>query len=405
MPEKIRVVIVGGGYAGLKVVENLWRCDAVEIILIDQNSYHYLQTDVYDYIANKTNLSDIAVDLYTWAASYLGRVTFLQEEVIRIDFANKNLTTSHSRQRYDYLVIATGSRTLLPDSIEGLSHFFHGVKSLPNALRFKQRFEECMFKKIETEGRCSLDSNFNIVVGGGGLSGVEIAAEMAAYSKRFFQSKGYLCGGVRVILICSSDSLLKGNNLFLQQQARLRLEALGVEIIWGRRVMHVLAEEAQLDDGSTIRMNFLIWTGGITTPTLIKNLTVEKNKKGQIRVDPFFRLLDFQDVFCIGDSAEMFDPVAGNMLPPTAQAAEMSGKYVAKNILRLAYGKLPEKEAIAMKGMLTALGGGFGAGVLFDTFRFKGRWAFYIKKMVEKSYLLPLMLRCRRGYKIMMDEG
>lgn len=403
MPDnKKRVVIIGGGYAGLKVVRRLCCSEAkLDIVLIDQNSYHYLQTDVYDFIANRTNFSDIAVDLYTLSASFKGRVTFLQEEVLRVDFENKNITTHHSRQRYDYLVIATGSRTLMPASIEGLAEHFHGVKSLPNSLRFKQRFEECMYKKIETEGKCSLDSNFNIIVGGGGLSGIEVAAEMVAYSKAFYKNTGYLCGGVKVTVINSSDSLLKGNDPFLQETARRRLEALGVEIVWGRRVNKVTSGTVLLDDGTELKMNFLIWTGGITTPALIKNINAEKNRKGQLVTDEYYRLVGHEDVFCIGDSAQMQDPKSGELLPPTAQAAEMSGVYVAKNLLRLVRGNTPEKEQIAMKGMFVALGGRYGAGVVLNMFRFKGRIAFWFKKLIEKSYFFPLMRRCREGYRLM----
>jgi len=398
---KQRVIIIGAGYAGLKALRGLARSHEIDITLIDQNSYHYLQTDVYDFIANKTNLSDIAVDLYTLTASFKGRVTFLQEEVIRIDFTNKNITTNHSRQHYDYLIIATGSRTLLPDSIEGLAHHFHGVKSLPNALHFKQRFEECMYRKIETEGKCSLDSNFNIIVGGGGLSGVEIAAEMVAYSKAFYKNTGYLCGGVRVMVINSSDVLLKGNDPFLQEVTKKRFEALGIEVIWGRRVKKVTADSVILDNGTELRMNFLIWTGGITVPSLIKNLDVKKNKKGQLLVDEYYRLSDYPEVFCIGDSAQMFDPLSGGLLPPTAQAAELGGSYVARNILRSVHGKAFKKERVAMQGMFAALGGYYGAGVVMNWLRIKGKKAFYFKKLIEKSYYYPLLKRCREGYKLM----
>lgn len=398
---KKRVIIVGGGYAGLKALRGLSSASEIEVVLIDQNSYHYLQTDVYDFIANKTNLSDIAVDLYTLTASYKGKVIFLQEEVIRIDFANKNITTNHSRQHYDYLIIATGSRTLLPESIEGLAHHFHGVKSLPNALRFKQRFEECMYKKIETEGKCSLDSNFNIIIGGGGLSGVEIAAEMVAYSKAFYKNTGYLCGGVKVTLINSSDTLLKGNDPFLQKVTQKRFRELGVEVIWGRRVKKVSPHSVILDDGAEKKMNFLIWTGGITTPTLIKNLDVQKNRRGQVLIDEYCRLIDYPDVFCIGDSAQMQDPISEELLPPTAQAAELGGKYVARNIVRLVRGKELKKERVVMQGMFAALGGHYGAGVVLDWIRIKGKKAYYFKKLIEKSYYFPLMRRCREGYRLM----
>ena len=148
-------------------------------------------------------------------------------------------------------------------------------------------------------------------------------------------------------------------------------------------------------------MNFLIWTGGITVPALIKNLEVQKNKKGQLLVDAYCRLVDYPEVFCIGDSAQMQDPISGELLPPTAQAAELGGQYVAGNILRLIHGNTLKKERVVMRGMFAALGGEYGAGFVMNWLRIKGKKAFYFKKLIEKSYYYPLLKRCREGYKLM----
>ena len=385
----------------MRALEKLAGTPGTEITLLDQNSYHYLQTDVYDFIANRTNLSDIAVDLHTLCASFGPTVSFYQEEVLRIDCEKKSVTTNHCRHYYDYLIIAAGSRTMMPESIKGLAEHFHGVKSLPNALYFKQRFEASMLNRLATEGKCSLDSRFDIVVGGGGLSGVEIAAEMVAYSKEFFRDIGYLCGGVNVTLINSSDALLKGTNDFFQDAAKKRLEALGVTVVWNQRIREVCEDAIVLGDGQRQRMDFLIWTGGITPPWVIRDFEAAKNQKGQLLVDEFYRLNDYPDVFAIGDCADIKDPVTQTPLPPTAQAAELSAAYVAKNLKRLLQNKPMKLHSITMKGMFAALGGRFGCGDVMGILRFQGLMAYGFKKLIEKSYYWPLRRRCKRGYRIM----
>jgi len=401
--EKRRVVVIGGGYGGVRFIEKMVKQPNIELILIDTNPYHYLQTDVYDFIANKTNFSAIAIDLYTLCASYEGRVTFLQEEVLRIDFTNRSVHTTRSRQRYDHLIIAAGSRTSLPDKIRGLSECYHGVKSLPNAIEFKQKFEEHMFNKIETEGSCRLDSQYHVVIGGAGLSGVEIAAEMADYAKQLYKNTGYLCGGVDIILIASGKTLLPGADPFLQYKARKKLEKLGVKVIYKRRVREVTPNTVTLNDGQRLKTHFLIWTGGIVPPKIIQSLTIDKNAHGQLSVDAYYRLIDYPEVFAIGDCGALFDPKSGEVLAPTAQAAELSAEYVARNLIRHLEGKEMKRESVRLQGMFVSLGGQDGAGVIGKMVRFSGKSAFMMKKAIEKYYYYPLSRRCKKGLCIMRN--
>ena len=399
--DKKKLFIVGAGYGGIRALSHLAKCEELDVHLIDKNSYHYLQTDVYDYVASQISLSDIAVDLYTYCASYNGAVTFLHEEVLRFDLQNKKIITTNNRYRYDYLIIASGAQTFLPASIDGLRENFHGIKSLQNALLFKQKFEYFIYKKIENEGLCSIDSNFNIVIAGSGLSGVEIATEMANFSREFYKNTGYLCSAIKITLINSHEKLLASNSEFMQQSAKKRVDALGINVIQNARVSKVMEDCVILNTGEKVDMNFLIWTAGIVSSTLVQNMDVAKNKKGQLEVDEYFRLSAYKDVYAIGDNANIFDPVSKKTLPPTAQSAELSADYVAANIQRELAGETLETRSITMKGFFASLGGSYGCGEILGKFKFSGKTAYFFKKMIEITYRRPLQKRCKEGLKKM----
>ena len=394
---KKRVIIVGAGYGGIRALSHLSMDENIEIFLIDKNSYHYLQTDVYDYIASQINLSDIAIDLYTFCSSFKNNVTFIHEEVLRIDFLNNKVVTNSNRYMYDRLILASGGQTLLPSSIEGLRENFHGIKSLESALLFKQRFEYFIYKKIESEGQCGLESNFNIVIAGSGLSGVEIAAEMANYAREFYKNTGYLCSGINITIVSSTATLLASNSLFMQQNAEARLRQLEVKIVKNARITKVSQSAVWLNNGDKLDMHFLIWTAGITSSDLVLKMQVAKNRKEQLEIDEFFRLKEHKNVFAIGDNAALFDPISKKSLPSTAQSAEFSADYVAYNIKRIFSNKEPKIQSIRLYGLFASLGGRVGCGELMNFFNVRGFKAYFFKKLIETLYRKPLQRRCKQG--------
>lgn len=394
-----RLVIVGGSFGGLEVLKHLHNRESLEIMLIDQNPYHYLQPEVYGYVAGSFKINDVIIDLYTLCASYGKNIHFVQLEIEDIDFDNNALIYNKiGRIEYDYLVIATGSRTFFPQSVVGLGDVYTGgIKSIANAMIFKQKFEQNMYKIIQSEGVCSVASHFNVVVGGAGLSGIETAAEMVWYAKSMYRDFGYLCSGVNVILISSSDTVLKGSHPYLIKKSTQRLLDLGVKIIYNERIVNVTPESITLSSGKTLDMDFLIWTGGIVGSALVQKLDIDKNERHFIKVDEYCRVKE--NVFAIGDAAILKDPISKQKIPPTSQAAELSGRYVAKNIARLLDGKDMKIEPLKMSGMFVALGGKYGAGVIFDKLFFSGYIAYLLKQAIFKMYKFPLISRCKRGYK------
>ncbi len=389
---KKKVLIIGAGYGGIRAAHNLAKSKNFEITIIDSKPYHYLQTDVYDFIANKTTITDISVSLVT--LFYDAGVNFLQRKITKITPSeNKIITSIGEELNYDYLIVANGSRTFFPSFIEGLSEYAHGAKSLKRAFEFKQKFEEAIYKKVETEGVCELTPDFNVVIGGGGLSGVEIAAATAEYSQRFFALGGYVCGGITIHLIEASPTILPGIDEYLMQKSKKRLEELGVNIITGDKILKVDEHNVYLGSGKNIAMNFMIWTGGIEIRR-IDGDGFSYNQRGQIKIDEYSRVVGFENIFAIGDCAEVVN-ISGKMLAPTAMVAEFGADVATCNIQALEGDKKMKKIEFGLPGMLVALGGFYTVGIIYGI-KLSGIIGYLAKKAVSCMYKWPLTQKCKK---------
>lgn len=393
--KNIHVAIIGGGYGGIRAIEYLAKNSHIRITLIDKNPYHYMQAEVYDFIANKVDMSQVMIDLPSLCKSF-GLVEFVCEEVDSIDSVNSLIHTQNQTLAFDYLIIATGSRTYFPDFIKGLRDHAHGVKSVPAALDFKQQFERALLNRIEAQSHgCDVEP-FNIVIGGAGLSGVEIAAEMAAYANRFYQSGNFGCRGIDVYLIDAYESILFGMDPFLIESAYERLIKLGVHVWHNNRISEVRANEILLDSEKTLKFEFMIFTGGITASTLTQYLGFETNAKGHLIVDEYLNIPSHKNIYAIGDVTQAIDE-NGKFIPPTAQLAERGAEHVALNILRSLKGKAKQPFRFKNQGVMIALGGEYGAGLLPGGIKVKGYLAYLIKKAIFWLYTVPLRRRSAIG--------
>lgn len=393
--QSVHVVIIGGGYGGIRAMEKLATNSQISITLIDKNPYHYMQAEVYDFIANKVDMSAVMIDLPSLCKSF-GLVNFICEEVNGIDTASQSVSTPMQTIHYDHLIIATGSRTYFPDFIKGLRQHSHGVKSIPSALDFKQQFERSLLNRIEAQtSGCEVEP-FNIVIGGAGLSGVEIAAEMAAYANHFYQNGNFGCRGVDVYLIDAYESILFGMDPFLIQSAYERLIQLGVHVWHNNRISEVHANEILLDNGKTLTFEFMIFTGGIAASTLTQHLGFETTPKGHLIVDANLNIPNHPNIYAIGDITNALDE-NGKFIPPTAQLAERGGEHVARNILRSLKGKEKQPFTFKNQGVMIALGGDYGVGLLPGGIKIKGYTAYLIKKAIFHLYTSPLRRRSAIG--------
>ncbi len=397
------VVILGGGYAGIYALRELAGHKDIKITLIDKHSYHNMQPEVYDFIANKTDLSDVTIDLSTLCAGFdHDHLRFLNARVTDIDFTEKTLqTTDEGSLRYDYLLLAIGARTAFPKTLQGLDHS-DDLKKLHKALEFKQDFEQSIFKRIEQE--CKKCEPSHIVVAGGGLSGVEIAAEMAHFAKKFLRGGMFACESMKITLISGSGAVLKQQDRRLVERSQKRLNALGVNTVSGTRMSSCDEKYVYLDNGAKLPYSFLIFAGGIEAANLTSRLDVEKNGIGQLYVDKHQRVPGSKEVFAAGDACVIKDE-NGQQMPPNVTVARESGLIAAQNIIA----SIKEKPLCECKpfieGTLVALGGRYAACDLYGKVFLGGFLGHLIKHYVFWRYKFPLQRISRRGYRKLKAAG
>jgi NADH dehydrogenase len=389
---KNRIIIIGGGYAGLRSVEKLAKNKDNEIVLFDKNPYHYMQTDVYDLIANENDFSQVTVDLYSFCMGFDDNVTFCKQEVKNIDFVKKKVITTIDRFHYDYLIIAVGARTKFVSSIAGLREYAHGVKALPRAMYFKQKFEMSLFKKINENG--TYCTPLNIVVAGAGLSGVEIAAQMASFSKEFYCKNNFICRKLNIVLINAAKHILFGMDDKLAQAAEEHLNDLEVIIKNGQKVTGLTQDSVTLSSGEVLLMDFMIFAGGIEPNGLVYTLELDKTERDFIQTRETLQTKQYDEVFAIGDCTTIYNNE--KVVPPTADIAEQMAELCSKNINALIAGKKLEKHHINSRGILIALGRRYAAGKVFNIY-LKGYFAYLIKKIIENIYIKRLKKYSKQG--------
>ncbi|MDD2358653.1 MAG: FAD-dependent oxidoreductase [Thiovulaceae bacterium] len=392
-----KVVVIGGGYGGLRAIEFLAKHDNVDITLIDSNPYHYLQTEAYGYIAGRFDIHEIAIDLEKWCQGFKKKVNFHYEKATFIDYEKQNVKTQTQEFSYDYLIIATGAKTNFFSFIEGLRENSYGVKNLMRAYNFRKEFENLIYKKLQNE-ELNSGEDINLAIGGAGLSGVEVAAEMAYVIESYSKTLGERAKAIKIVLIDASDTILPGMSPYIIDNTQKRLEKLGIQIMTSAFINNVDSTTIYFKNGEQLKYQFMIFTGGIKATTLNTKDNSEKNRIDQLIPDKQLNINNTKNVFAIGDCVEVRDK-HGNMLPPTAQIAEKSAEYAAKSILKIMAGETSKPFHAEVSGMFVALGGKYAVGEMFGFLKVKGYKAYLLKKAITYVYFLGLHLRINAGYK------
>jgi len=373
--DRRRIVILGGGYAGIKAAEALAGQEGIDVLLIDQNRYHYLQTESYNLIASNLTLHDITLSLEELVGGLGPAFRFVRDTVHAI--GPEAVEGREGCYPYDYLILATGSVTLVPRVL--VSERLYGVKKLANALKLKHAFEALLLKHMKGER-----SDSRIVVIGGGSSGVEIAAEM-----QHMLNRSSLYRGIRVALV--AECFLAELDAGSREKARKILERAGVEIV-ETLVRSVEADRLIFGEGE---MPFLfgVVATGISADEFIRTLAFPK-EGGFLQVDPYLRVSE--RIYTAGDCAALKDR-QGRRLPPTAQTAEQSGTQAARNILREIRGEPLQPADLKIYGLAIALGGKFAIATSpYLPLNVEGILAHLGKRMIEKFYQIPLRLKSDR---------
>ena len=392
-----QIIIIGAGYGGLRAAEYLCKNKNFHITLIDKNPYHYMQTEVYGYIAGRFDMSDIAIDIESFTKGLGTNITFIQSEVTHIGTTKKVVLSSGESLCYDYAILAVGAKTNFFSFIEGLKEHTHGVKDIQRAFAFKQAFEKRLSDKLQNK-KFKRSGDLHIAIAGAGLSGVEIAAEMAYTLKRYEKILAQCSHNLKISLIDAAPTVLPGMHSYLIQKSTKRLKELGVAIYTNAFISQITQRQITFKDQTKMDFDFIIFTAGIKAANLIETMNTPKNRIGQIIPNSMLMVENYENLFAIGDCTQITDQQS-NILPPTAQIAEKSALYVTKCIEKSEQDQPLKPFETKIDGVFIALGGKYALGMLYNKIKVEGYLAYLLKKLITRFYRFGLELKVNAGYK------
>ena len=350
MTGRHRVVVIGAGFGGLRVARHL-RDAPVDVTIVDANNFHTFQPLLYQVATAGLDTDDIAYPV-RGIFRRQRNVTVRMASVTGVDLVARTVTTDRGEPLgYDTLVVAAG--TVSHDfGIPGVAEHTLPLKAANDALALRNhllaRFEDAALTGDAGDG--ALD----VVICGGGPTGVEMAGGLAELYQRVL-AKDFPqldVTGARITLVEAADRVLGTFHASLGERARRALEARRIEVVTGTPVDHVEPGAVHLTGGRVLRAGTVVWAAGVRASPVAELLGVELGRGGRIVVGADLAVPAHPEVFAIGDIA--VDPAAP--LPQVAQPAIQGGTHVARQIRRRLAGEPTEPFRYRDKGSMATIG-------------------------------------------------
>ncbi len=393
------IIVLGAGFGGLRTAIDIDRglkssgISEYRVILIDQLRNHTFTPLLYEVATahSKYFSREILENLVSYPIDRLIQNTsikFRQDEIVGIDLHDFGIRTKSGPLPFEYLVLALGAE-VIHFGIPGLKENAFHLKTFEDAFAIRAR--------VETLRKRSTPSQ--IIIGGGGSTGVELAAEMARLTKRERKM-------IELLVLEATPTLLPGFDSRVVKKIHARLLRLGVKIMTGNPVASLSFKEVTLKNGVVLPHDFFIWTGGVGASNLTQHLAIhlQKGEKNRLEIaaDLTCKPQDLNSktpgfVYAIGDIACILNPESNRMVPLVARAAIEQGRVAAKNIV----------EKIKMTGGVTSSAkkflyrpleypyvipaGGKFAVCKIGPFIISGFFGWVIKNFVELNYFRGIM--------------
>ena len=350
-----RIVIVGAGFGGLQAAQSLANSGA-DICLIDRHNYHTFVPLLYQVATSQLEPEYIAYPIRTILRRCSG-VRFLWGEVQRIDFTAQVVYTNQCAIAYDFLVMATGSKTQYL-GVTGAAKYAFPLRNLTQAVKLRHQILSCLELASQESDPILRQQLLTFTIVGGGATGVEMAGAFAEMLRGKFRRDYPTLDlqQVRLIIIQSGDRLLAEFPKKLGIYTYKKLSRLGVEIYLQTRVTEVTKTSVNLHNNEIIPTSTVIWTAGLEANSPQTSQDISTAKKGKFLVHPTLQLQAYPNVYAIGDLAYL-EELAG-----VAPEALQQGVTVAHNIQQQLRGKSPKPFRYLNKGRLAIIGCYSGVG-------------------------------------------
>lgn len=372
-----RVVVIGGGFAGLKLCQKV-DTKAFQLVLLDRHNYHTFQPLLYQVATaglEPSSISGPLRKLFKTKKNFYFRLA----EVEEIEVEAKRVVTSLGDLEYDYLVVANGAKTNYFGNEANYEGAFP-LKQVSQALSLRNSILRCFEDALSVQSPEEKQALLNFVVVGGGPTGVEVSGALSELKNNVLP-KDYPeldFSKMKVYLIEGSPNLLNAMSEKSHKHADTALRKMGVEVRVNTRVNAYKNHEVQLADGSTIKSHTLVWAAGVQG-NVIKGLEPYAHKgTNRLLVDKHNKLLNAEGLYALGDIALMTTDDWPKGHPQLAPVAIQQAELLAKNLKRLQKGEELKPFQYTDKGSMATIGRNRAVVDLPKNVHFKGIFAWFV---------------------------
>lgn len=382
-----RIVIVGGGFAGISMAKSLAN-EEVQVVMFDKHNYHTFQPLLYQVSSASLEPDAIAYPLRKIIKKN-DRAFFRLADVKQIHPEEKEIETSIGNLKYDYLILATGTRTNYFDNKEVEKHSMP-MKQVPQALNIRslilQNFEKAAITKSKQERLALL----NFVIVGGGPTGVELAGAIAELKNHILPRdyKDLDAGAMEIHLLEGADRVLPPMSEHASKKAEYFLRKLGVNVHCNTLVSNYDGKTVTTNSDLFLESETLIWAAGVTGKP-VKGLRADAliERANRYKVDEYNQVMGYDSIFALGDIASMETEAFPKGHPQLAQPAIQQGKLLGENIIKLIEGKPLKKFVYNDKGSMATVGRN-KAVVDLKHYKFGGFFAWFVWMFVHLMSLV-----------------
>ncbi len=384
--QKPRIVIIGGGFAGIEMVKKL-RSGHFQVVMLDRHNYHTFQPLLYQVATAGLEPDSIAGPLRKIILNN-SDLYFRMATAEKIDTENQVVITNIGNISYNYLVLANGSKTNYFGNEEIYKNAFP-LKQVPQALDLRSQILQNFEKAVVTKNKEDLDPLLTFVIVGGGPTGVELAGALGELKKHVLP-KDYPdldLSRMQIYLVEGLDSLLPAMNKFAGEKATKYLEKLGVKIKINTMVNCYNGYLLEMNDGSKLKSNTLIWAAGVQG-NILSGIPEEAVEKSRMLVNEFNQVNGVKNVFAIGDIAAQKSKKYPKGHPMLAPVAMQQGRHLANNLKKMVQGKKLQPFEYIDKGSMATIGRNKAVVNLPGNVNFGGFFAWYVWLFVHLLYII-----------------
>ena len=350
-----RILILGGGFAGVGAAKKLADADA-EVVLVDRHDYHTFQPLLYQFATGLLEQTGVGHSLRDLLERN-GNATIHQATVMSVDLDKREVQFDRiAPLTYDYLVYGLGAEVNFFGTNGAPEHAFP-MYTLPHAVRLKHHILE-RWEATDQDPSLADDGSLNIVVVGGGPTGVETAGAVAElYQADLTRDyKGLSKADTHIMLVEAGPELFPMFKPKLRAYAAKALAERGVDVMTGAKVASVSPTRVTLGSGEELKTHTLVWGAGLQGNKVVQSLGLELQRGNRVGVGPDLSLDGHPEVYVVGDAAAIADAKTEQTLPQLGSVALQSGEHVGKTIAQTLKGKETKPFHYRDKGTMATIG-------------------------------------------------